>query len=334
VPTKVSMMMRGCFRRFSSCAYPQRKVTVIGAGGGIGQPLSLLLKLKGIGNLSLYDVNPATPGIALDVSHCDIGGTVNGYSGPDVGKALSGADVVVVPAGVPRKPGMTRDDLFNTNAGIVAGIVRDFAKHCPKAALLIISNPVNSTVPIAAEILKQAGVYNPKKLFGVTTLDIIRANQIIAEHMKTDVAKTNVTVIGGHAGITILPLLSQIKGAKFTAKEKEDLTRKIAFAGDDVVAAKGGSGSATLSMAYGGALCAEKVLQGLDGKTSTFCSYVASNITKVPYFASRVDVGKDGIEKIHPIGDIDDFEKHRLEKLYSELEASIQKGIDFVKKTK
>jgi len=266
------------------------------------------------------------------VSHVDIGGRVFGYTGSDIGKALDGADVVVVPAGVPRKPGMTRDDLFNTNAGIVAGIVRDFAKHSPKAALLIISNPVNSTVPIAAEILKQAGVFNPKKLFGVTTLDIIRANQIVAEHLKMDVAKTNVTVIGGHAGITILPLLSQIQGAKFSAKEKEDLTKKIAFAGDDVVAAKGGSGSATLSMAFGGALFAEKVLQGLEGKTSTLCSYVASDITKVPYFASRVDVGKDGIEKIHPIGAIDDFEKQRLEKLYPELEASIKKGVDFAKK--
>jgi malate dehydrogenase len=290
------------------------------------------LKLKGIGNLSLYDLNPATPGIALDVSHVDIAGRVQGYTGNDISKALDGADVVVVPAGVPRKPGMTRDDLFNTNAGIVAGIVRDFAKYSPKASLLIISNPVNSTVPIAAEVLKKAGVYNPRKLFGVTTLDVIRANNIVSDHQKWDVAKTNVTVIGGHAGITILPLLSQLKGGNFNQKDKETLTHRIAFAGDDVVAAKGGSGSATLSMAFAGALFAEKVLEGLEGKKATLCSYVASNVTKVPFFASQVDVGKDGIEKIHGIGQIDDFEKQKLDALIPELEASIKKGVDFATK--
>lgn len=328
------MLSRSSFRAFSSVAFPKRKVTVIGAAGGIGQPLSLLLKLKGIGNLSLYDVNPVTPGVALDVSHCDTPGRVQGFAGADMGKALEGADVVVVPAGVPRKPGMTRDDLFNTNAGIVAGIAREFAKHSPKAMLLIISNPVNSTVPIAAEILKRAGVYDKKKVFGVTTLDVVRANQIVAGHQNWDVTKTDVTVIGGHAGITILPLLSQLKGGKFTQKDKEELTQKIAFAGDDVVKAKTGTGSATLSMAYAGAVFAEKVLEALEGKKVSLCAYVDSNVTKSPYFASRVDLGVNGIEKIHGVGQLDDFEKQRLEALFPELEASIKKGIDFAAQSK
>jgi len=82
---------------------------------------------------------------------------------------------------VPRKPGMTRDDLFNTNAGIVANLAKAAAKYCPKAFLCIITNPVNSTVPIASEVFKAAGVYDPKRIFGVTTLDIVRANAFIAE---------------------------------------------------------------------------------------------------------------------------------------------------------
>jgi malate dehydrogenase len=93
--------------------------------------------------------------------------------------ALKDADVVVMPAGVPRKPGQTRDDLFNLNAKIVAGAAKEFAKACPKAAVLIISNPVNSTVPIFAEVLKRHGVYNPRKVFGVTTLDVVRANTFV-----------------------------------------------------------------------------------------------------------------------------------------------------------
>ena len=106
---------------------------------------------------------------------------VSGHTGPDeLAAALSGADLVIIPAGVPRKPGMTRDDLFNINAGIVHALAVACAQHCPKAVLNIISNPVNSTVPIAAEVLKAAGVYDPKKLLGVTTLDVVRANTFVA----------------------------------------------------------------------------------------------------------------------------------------------------------
>ena len=76
---------------------------------------------------------------------------------------------------------MTRDDLFNTNASIVADICTAAAKVCPKAMIAIISNPVNSTVPIASEAFTKAGVYNPNKIFGVTTLDIVRANAFIGK---------------------------------------------------------------------------------------------------------------------------------------------------------
>lgn len=106
---------------------------------------------------------------------------VSGHTGPDeLAAALSGADLVIIPAGVPRKPGMTRDDLFNINAGIVHALAVAVAAHAPKAVVNIISNPVNSTVPIAAEVLKAAGVYDPKKLLGVTTLDVVRANTFVA----------------------------------------------------------------------------------------------------------------------------------------------------------
>ena len=93
--------------------------------------------------------------------------------------ALQGMDLVVIPAGIPRKPGMTRDDLFNINAGIVKTLIQGVAANCPAAFINVISNPVNSTVPVAAEVLKKAGVYDPKRLFGVTTLDVVRANTFV-----------------------------------------------------------------------------------------------------------------------------------------------------------
>ena len=134
------------------------KVAVLGAAGGIGQPLALLLKLDPkVSELSLFDV-VRTPGVAADISHCCTPAKVSGYTGmEEIDSALQGSKVVVIPAGVPRKPGMTRDDLFNTNASIVMGLAEACAKSCPDAMFLIISNPVNSTVPIFAETLKKHG---------------------------------------------------------------------------------------------------------------------------------------------------------------------------------
>lgn len=89
---------------------------------------------------------------------------MKGYVGAEQLKdSLVGMDVVIIPAGVPRKPGMTRDDLFNTNASIVRDLVDACAQVCPKAMIGIIANPVNSTVPIAAEVLKKHGVFDPNR---------------------------------------------------------------------------------------------------------------------------------------------------------------------------
>lgn len=155
-------MFQRVFRRsaatVNSAASRSYKVAVLGASGGIGQPLSLLLKLENqVTELSLFDV-VRTPGVAADISHCSTPAKVTGWVGMEqIGDALKGSNVVVIPAGVPRKPGMTRDDLFNTNASIVKGLAEACAKNCPNAVFLIISNPVNSTVPIFAEIFKKAG---------------------------------------------------------------------------------------------------------------------------------------------------------------------------------
>lgn len=113
-----------------------------------------------------------------------------------------------------------------------------------QALINIISNPVNSTVPIAAEVLTAKGVYDPKKVFGVTTLDVVRANTFVAQKKNLRLIDVNVPVIGGHAGITILPLLSKTKPTvEFTPEEVEELTVRIQNAGTEVVEAKAGAGS-------------------------------------------------------------------------------------------
>lgn len=246
------------------------KAVVAGAAGGIGQPLSLLLKLSPLVNdLALYDV-VNSPGVAADLSHIATPGNVVGHLPGNEGlkNALTGADIVIIPAGVPRKPGMTRDDLFTINAGIVRDIVEGVAQHSPKAIVLIISNPVNSTVPIAAEVLKKHGVFNAKKLFGVTTLDIVRSQTFTALAVgNSNPSSFTIPVVGGHSGETIVPLLSQATPqVDLSQAETESLTKRIQFGGDEVVKAKNGTGSATLSMAYAGFRFAEAVLKGISGE--------------------------------------------------------------------
>jgi len=220
------------------------KVAVLGAAGGIGQALALLLKtqLPSGSELSLYDIAPVTPGVAVDLSHIPTAVKIKGFSGEDATPALVGADIVLISAGVARKPGMDRSDLFNVNAGIVRNLVSQVAKTCPAAMIGIITNPVNTTVAIAAEVLKKAGVYDKRKLFGVTTLDVIRSSTFVAELKGLSPQDVEVSVIGGHSGVTILPLLSQVKGVNFSEQEVVELTKRIQNAGTEVVEAKAGGG--------------------------------------------------------------------------------------------
>ncbi|GLE03824.1 hypothetical protein PINS_up012735 [Pythium insidiosum] len=320
-------------RAFSTAA-AGKKVAVLGAAGGIGQPLSLLLKdNEHISHLSLFDV-VNTPGVAADLSHINTRAKVTGHVGMDnAQEALKDADVVVIPAGVPRKPGMTRDDLFNTNATIVQSLATAAAKACPDAMLLIISNPVNSTVPIVAETFKKHGVYDPKRLFGVTTLDVVRANTFVAESQGWDPRKTNVKVIGGHAGTTILPLLSQLEGAKFSDEQIKALTNRIQFGGDEVVKAKDGAGSATLSMAYAGARFAIRLLDAMNGEKNVVeCSFVQNDVTKVPFFSTPVTLGPNGVEQVHHFGKLSAVEQQNFDEMIVDLEKQINKGIAFANK--
>jgi len=293
-----------------------------------------LLKINPfIGDLALYDI-VNTPGVAADLSHINTTGEVKGYSKDEIGEALKGCTAVVIPAGVPRKPGMTRDDLFKTNASIVADVAAACAKNCPDAFFAVISNPVNSTVPIFREVLKKHGVYNPKKLFGVTTLDVTRANTFVAQNHKWQVENVNVPVIGGHAGTTILPLLSQVNH-RFSEAELEQLTKRIQFGGDEVVQAKNGAGSATLSMAFAGAHFLNRLLQAASGKKGIVeCTFVESPVAAkdgCEFFASPVELGPEGVHNILPLPQLSAREKAGYDAMIKDLASQIKKGIEFTK---
>ena len=315
------------------------KLTLLGAAGGIGQTLALLLKLRlPIGTeLALYDISPVTTGVAVDISHIATSVKAVGYAGEEsLAAALKDAHMVLITAGVARKPGMTRADLFNINGNIIKNLVEKVAEVCPDACVGIVSNPVNTLVPLAAEVLRKKGVYDKRKLFGVSTLDVVRAKSFVSELKEKHAETVKVPVIGGHSGPTILPLLSQAlsEGRKieFTQEEIESLTHRIQNAGTEVVEAKAGGGSATLSMAEAGARFAVAVFKALLGEDCVRYAYVESKKDSgyPEFFAHPVRFGLTGVEEILPIGQLSEYEKEKLKALEEVLEADIKLGKGFV----
>uniref|UniRef100_A0A7S2QH20 Malate dehydrogenase n=1 Tax=Zooxanthella nutricula TaxID=1333877 RepID=A0A7S2QH20_9DINO len=316
------------------------KVCVCGGAGGIGQPLSMLMAMdEHVGELSVYDLSVSVvpaEGVAADLSHLERDCSVKSYS-LDVSKGMKPVDhleecfkdchLVLIPAGVPRKPGMDRADLLNVNIGIAKDLVEACAKFCPKAIIGLIVNPVNSVVPAMAELYTQLSL-DSKRICGVTTLDCVRSNKFVHEVTGVPSADINIPVVGGHAGVTILPLFSQDPaGRKVPEAKVKALDKRVQDAGTEVVNAKGGKGSATLSMAYAGARFGKAVLAGLAGDRRTECAYVKSNVVEgLDFFTSKVTFGPSGVEEVHPLGELTEYEKERLAEATKVLKEEIAAG--------
>lgn len=297
-----------------------------------------------VSELCVFDLNismvPAG-GVAADLGHLEKKSKVTGYSLDKDDKpveklraCLTGCHLVLVPAGLPRKPGMTRADLLGVNAGIAKNIVEACAKFCPDAVLGLIVNPVNSVVPAMCELYKKAGL-DPRKICGVTSLDIVRANKFVHEVTGVPLESIDVPVVGGHAGVTILPVFSQVGATSTLPQDKiTALDKHTQDAGTDVVNAKGGKGSATLSMAYAGAKFGNAVLRGLAGTDTVECAYVSRDPSDpVPYMASRVTFGKEGVKEVHGIGKLNSYEEQRFQECLTALKGEIEAGLDYAKTT-
>lgn len=133
-------------------------------------------------------------------------------------------------------------------------------------------------------------------MFGVTTLDVVRAAKFLSGVSGVDPSETVVPVVGGHSGPTIVPLLSQsLHGKKVTGETWDKLVNRIQFGGDEVVKAKDGAGSATLSMAYAGAKFTNTLLRGLNGEkgviTPTFVKSPLFADQGIDFFSSNVELG-------------------------------------------
>ena len=195
-----------------------------------------------------------------------------------------------------------------------------------------------STVPIVKAVFKAKGTYDPRKLFGITTLDVVRAAKFTSSLVPSAAAETTVVpVVGGHSGVTIVPLLSQSSiGKNITAGSEEwkALVHRIQFGGDEVVQAKDGAGSATLSMAYAAAKFTNLLLRAIAGEkglvTPTFVESPLYANRGVDFFSSNVELGPEGVAKIHEVGALTSQEEALIEACLPELSKNIQKGESFV----
>ena len=181
----------------------RKKIALIGAGN-IGGTLAHLVGLRELGDVVLFDIVKGIPqGKALDiVQSSPASGFDAKYLGANSYRAIRGADVVIVTAGIPRKPGMSRDDLVSVNTGVMEAVGAGIKANCPKAFVICITNPLDAMVLV----LKEASGLPHSKVVGMAgILDSARFRYFLAEEMDVSVKDVTAFVLGGH-GDTMLPL--------------------------------------------------------------------------------------------------------------------------------
>lgn len=199
--------------------------------------------------------------------------------------------------------------------------------------MLVISNPVNATVPIAYETLKKHGISNPS-VFGITTLDVVRARTFVAEACGVDPDSLHdLRVIGGHSGVTIIPLLSK-QLASFSTESIDQIINRIQYGGDEVVKAKAGGGSATLSMAY----AAYQFFVDFTTEKRSLIAYVripeaVAGKFSSEYFATEISANaREGLKQVLPMPALSEKESALLAAAIPELQRDIAKGKEFAAK--
>lgn len=289
------------------------KIALIGAGN-IGGTLAYLSALKELGDIVLFDVVEGVPqGKALDLSHAlpVLGSSVR-VTGTNDYKDIDGADVCIVTAGVPRKPGMSRDDLLSTNANIMKSVAQGIKQHAKDSFVIVVSNPLDAMVTLCQ---RETGL-PPERVVGMAgVLDSARYRAFLAEEIGVSVAKINAMVLGGH-GDDMVPVRSHttVDGIPITKLVKADrldqIEKRVRGAGGEVVALLK-TGSAFYSPATAAIEMAESYLK--DQKRVLPCAALLRGEYGVDNFYIGVPavIGGEGVEKIIEI-DLTAAEKEAL----------------------
>jgi malate dehydrogenase len=217
----------------------RNKVTVIGAGN-VGATTAQRIAEAGLADVVLVDIVEGLPqGKGLDLAEAaPVVGHDSRVTGTNDYADTAGSDIIVVTSGIARKPGMSRDDLMQTNAGIVRLVVEESAKHSPDAILIIVTNPLDAMCHVA---LKASGFPRERVLGMAGVLDSARFRTFIAQELGVSVEDTHAFVLGGH-GDTMVPLsrYSTVAGVPITellpADRVRALEERTANGGAEVVA--------------------------------------------------------------------------------------------------
>lgn len=282
----------------------RRKIALVGSGN-IGGTLAHLAVLKNLGDVVLIDVAEGIPqGKALDLSHaCAVEGIDAKVVGGNDFALLQDADVVIVTAGVPRKPGMSRDDLLLINSGIIQSVATNIKKYSPNAFVIVITNPLDVMVWVMRE---ESGLPTHKVVGMGGILDTGRYKHFLAEALGVSVADIQAFVMGGHGDTMIpmphyttisgIPLATWIKQGKITQKAVDAILERTRVGGSEVVNLL--KTSAFYAPAASAIAMAESYL--LDKKRILPCAaclngeYGIKNL----YVGVPVVIGAKGVEKI------------------------------------
>ncbi len=299
----------------------KKKVTVVGAGN-VGATAAQRLAEKALCDVVLVDIAEGLPqGKALDLAEA---APIEKHDSRLVGtndyEATAGSDIVIITAGIPRKPGMSRDDLVKTNKGIMQSVVENVAKQSPDAILIVVSNPLDAMCHIAFE----ASGFPKNRVLGMAgVLDSARFRCFIAEELDVSVENTHAFVLGGHGDTMVpLPRYSTVAGVPITemmpADRIEAIVERTRTGGAEIVSLLK-TGSAFYAPASASVEMAESILK--DRKKILPCAVYLEGEYGINglFIGVPVKLGKDGIEEIIEI------------KLTDEENAALQKSADAVR---
>ena len=303
----------------------RNKITLIG-GGQIGGNLALLCAQKELGDVVIYDIPNAEgmiKGKALDISQlCPMDGYDSKIKGSSNPEDMKDSDIVIITAGVPRKPGMNREDLLDINIKIITDVANNVKKYAPNAFVIVLSNPLDA---IVYSFFKVSG-FSKQKVIGMAgVLDSTRFKTFLAMETGYSVQDVNCMVLGGHGDtmvpVTRLATIGGIPAEELISKERLDaIVERTRFGGGELVKLFG-NGSAYYAPAASAIEMAESYLK--DKKRVLPCAALCEGEFGIDGYFIGVPtvIGKDGIEKIL------EFE------LLDEEKTELQKTLDAVKQT-
>ena len=308
----------------------RNKIALIGAGQ-IGGTLALLAGLKELGDVVLFDIVEGVPdGKALDIAQASpVVGFDADYAGASDYAPIAGADVVIVTAGVPRKPGMSRDDLIGTNAKVMKAVGDGIRAHCPGAFVICITNPLDAMVWALRE---HCGLPHNRVVGMAGVLDSARFRYFLAQEMDVSVEDVTAFVLGGHGDTMVpavrystvagVPLPDLVKMGWISQDRLDAIVQRTRDGGAEIIGLLK-TGSAFYAPAASAILMAESFLK--DKKRVLPCAayldgqYGQSGL----YVGVPVVIGAGGVERIMEV-ELDDAERAMFEKSADAVKALIE----------